>query len=213
MFRRSLILGIGAVLFASSISSADVLIDFESMPGGDKPSDFLAGFGISSVVKGGGGTNFQVRSFSAEPTIVVPSGHQLFLPSGGSFPTPTGLFTTTLTFETPVTFFSFTKAGDTSGTYGMAGWRAQGFDLNGALVDTEERNLSGGLDFPSPPPPVTFTLQGAEPIKSVVFTTNYNFQSTSGTVLLDDFRFAPIPEPTIGTIAGALGLIAMRRRR
>jgi len=214
---------LGLFTLAASLACGQVFIDFENITAGDQPSDFLAAYGIASITSSGGGTAIRVYDYGSEPIIVVPSGTKAFLPSGGLYPSPAGYFTTTLTFATPVTYFSFTKIaeqtipGHPSLTYGIAGWRAQAFDESGGLVDTAGIGLSGGLDFPSPTPNVEFTLAGSSYISSVVFTVNYNYMSSAGSVGIDNFQFAPVPEPTSGAVLAGVAALAgawlIRRRR
>jgi hypothetical protein len=204
------------ILFASfgQRSLLALTIDFESIPTGSLASNSLAAYGISSITSSGGGTGVAVYDYGSEPDIKAPSGTKVFLPSGGSFPNPNGFFDTTLTFASPIPSFQFSKIAEVNApyTYGIAGWRARALDASNAVVAEVQKNLSGGLDFPSPLPNQTFLLQGANTIKSVVFTVNYNFQSTSGTVGIDDFTF--VPEPTSLALAGlaaiAFGVTRLR---
>jgi hypothetical protein len=190
-----------------------ITIDFESIPAGGLASNSLAAYGISSVTFSGG-TGAQVYDYGSEPDIKAPSGTKVFLPSGGSFPSPTGFFDTTLVFTDTIPYFGFSKIAEVNApyTYGIAGWRARAFDAANNIVAEVQKNLNGGLDFPSPLPNQTFLLQGANTIKSVVFTVNYNFQSTSGTVGIDDFTF--VPEPTTLALGGlaTIGFGMVRRR-
>jgi hypothetical protein len=184
-----------AVVWAFGSSAAAITIDFESIPAGNVASNFLAPYGISSVTSSGGGTPVAVYDLTGQPDLQAPSGSKIFLPAGGAFPTPNGFFDTTLTFTDTVPSFQFSKIAEVNPpyTYGIAGWRARALDSSSNVVAEVNKNLNGGLDFPSPLPNETYLLQGASPIKSVVFTVNYNFQSTSGTVGIDDFTFVPEP--------------------
>jgi hypothetical protein len=188
-------------------------INFEALPAGLLPANGLAAYGISSVTYSGG-TGAQVYDYGSEPDIKAPSPTKVFLPSGGSFPTPNGIFDTTLTFDAPMEFFQFSKVAEVNPpyTYGIAGWRARAFDVNNVLVDEVQKNLAGGLDFPSPLPNQTFLLDGTNRIKSVVFSVNYNFQSTSGTVGIDDFVYR-VPEPSIFGMLSVGGMMLFGRRR
>jgi hypothetical protein len=211
--RQSLIFT--TIVFCAASAPMPVLaltIDFESLPTGAAGSGLLAPFGISSITSSGG-TGAQVYDYGSEPDIKAPSGTKVFLPSGGSFPTPNGFFDTTLTFANVVPSFQFSKIAEVNApyTYGIAGWRARAFDVNNVVVAEVEKNLNGGLDFPSSLPNQTFLLQGVNPIKTVVFTVNYNFQSTSGTVGLDDFTF--VPEPTTCALMGLAALVVTLRRQ
>lgn len=190
-------------------------IDFESLPAGALPANGLAAYGISSVTSSGG-TAVQIYDYGSEPDIKAPSPTKVFLPSGGSYPSPTGFFNTTLTFEAPMEFFQFSKIAEVNApyTYGIAGWRARAFDESNGMVAEVQKNLNGGLDFPSPLPNQTFLLQGANRIKSVVFTVNYNYQSTSGTVGIDNFVYR-VPEPSsviLSVMFGAVFVLIRRRR-
>ena len=215
MYRRiptALALGL---FLSTAVPSADArFINFESLPTGLLPANGLASYAISSVTYTGG-TGVQVYDFGGEPDIKAPSPTKVFLPSGGSFPTPSGFFDTTLTFETPMEYFQFSKIAEVNApyTYGIAGWRARAFDSGGGVVDEVQKNLAGGLDFPSPLPNETFLLQGANRIKTVVFTVNYNYQSTSGTVGVDNFSYR-VPEPATAALVslGAVLLLAPRAR-
>jgi hypothetical protein len=189
-------------------------INFESLPAGLLPANGLADYGISSVTYAGG-TGAQVYDYGSEPDIAAPSPTKVFLPSGGSFPNPNGFFDTTLTFATPMEYFGFSKIAEVNApyTYGIAGWRARAFDTSNNVVAEVQKNLNGGLDFPSPLPNQSFLLQGANRIKSVVFTVNYNFQSTSGTVGVDNFTYR-VPEPaTVALVAFGVALSLSRRPR
>lgn len=205
---------LGLFALAASFAHGQVLIDFEDIPDGAQPSNFLAAYGIASVTCVGG-TGFSVHDYSNEDYIVVPSGAKVFLPSGGAYPEPRDYFTTTLTFTAPVSYFSFSKIAEriigahTEITYGIAGWRAQAFDAVGGLVDTEGIGLTSGLDFPSPAPNAVFTLAGSHDISSVVFTVNYNWMSTSASVGIDNFEFAPaVPEPAMSAALAAVAALA-----
>jgi PEP-CTERM motif len=203
-----------ALLACAGRQSASALtINFESIPAGSLASNALAAYGISSITSSGG-TAVAVYDYGSEPDIKAPSGTKVFLPSGGSFPTPTGFFDTTLTFAAPVPSFQFSKIAEVNApyTYGIAGWRARALDASNGIVAEVQKNLNGGLDFPSPLPNQTFLLQGSANIKSVVFTVNYNFQSTSGTVGIDDFVFVPEPGTLSLAAMGIVGLAVMRRR-
>lgn len=202
------------VCVLSSHASAVIKIDFESIPTGNVASNFLAPYGISSVTTSGGGTPIAVYDVTGQD-LQAPSGTKIFLPSGGVFPTPNGFFDTTLTFTTAVPYFQFSKLAEKTSpyTYGIAGWRARALDSSSNILAEVQQNLNGGLDFPSPLPNQTYLLQGAGLIKTVVFTVNYNFQSTSGTVGIDDFTF--VPEPTSVTLLSLApcGLLGTLRRR
>jgi hypothetical protein len=190
-------------------------IDFETLTPGLLPANGLADYGISSVTYGSG-TGAQIYDYGNEPDIKAPSPTKVFLPSGGSFPAPAFmLFDTTLTFASPMEYFQFSKIAEVNApyTYGIAGWRARAFDSGGGFVAEVEKNLAGGLDFPSPLPNQTFLLQGANRIKTVVFTVNYNWQSTAGTVGIDDFRFR-VPEPaSVAMLAVGTAFVVLSRRR
>jgi hypothetical protein len=200
-----------AIALITVPARAFVLVDFESIPTGNPNANFLAAYGISSVITTGGvGDN--VYDSTGDPTFVPASGTRFYWPSAGAFPSPTGIFTTDFTFTYPVNYFSFYKIGVTNPTFGMAGWRAQAFDASNNVVATEDHNLSGGLDYPPPPTPTYYLLSGANPITKVIYSINYNYQSTTASAYFDDFQFDPVPEPT--TIA-LLPLAAafLRRRR
>jgi hypothetical protein len=209
----SLLLAGCAITCAIGTSVSAITIDFESFPAGSVASNFLAPYGISSVTSSGG-TSVAVYDYGSEPDIKAPSGTKVFLPSGGSFPNPNGFFDTTLTFTSEVPWFQFSKIAEVSApyTYGIAGWRARALDSSNNIVAEVQKNLNGGLDFPSPLPNQTFLLQGASPIKTVVFTVNYNFQSTSGTVGIDDFNFVPEPASLTLLCTAVWGAIGRRRR-
>jgi hypothetical protein len=207
------VLGVGLILVAAGSARAVTLIDFESIPTGPQASGFLSSYGIASVIQSGGVTAFEVRDMS-DPDAIVPSGVNMFLPGGFYYPNA-GVATTTLTFSTPVNYFQFKKYAEAQApyTYGIAGWKAEAYDAANVLVDSDGINFSGGLDFPSTSTQ-TYNLSGANPIQSVVISVNYNYQSTSGTVPIDDFQFDPVPEP--GSVLGMVGLAiigAMRRRK
>jgi hypothetical protein len=204
----------GCAIASAIVSSASAItIDFESIPAGSVASNFLAPYGISSVTSSGG-TSPAVYDYGSEPDIKAPSGTKVFLPSGGVFPSPTGFFDTTLTFTTAVPYFQFSKIAEVNApyTYGIAGWRARAFDSGSNIVAEVQKNLNGGLDFPSPLPNQTFLLQGASLIKTVVFTVNYNFQSTSGTVGIDDFTFVPEPASLTLLCTAVCAALGLRRR-
>jgi hypothetical protein len=188
-------------------------INFESLPTGLLPANGLAAYGISSVTYAGG-TGAQVYDYGSEPDIQAPSPTKVFLPSGGSFPNPNGFFDTTLVFDTPMEYFGFSKIAEVNApyTYGIAGWRARAFDASNNVVAEVQKNLNGGLDFPSPLPNQSFLLQGANRIKSVIFTVNYNFQSTSGTVGVDNFTYR-VPEPATAALLAVAALALTTRRR
>ncbi len=211
---RSVLFAGCAIACAIASSASAVTIDFESIPAGSVASNFLAPYGISSVTSSGGGTGIAVYDYGSEPDIKAPSGTKVFLPSGGSFPTPTGFFDTTLTFASTVPWFQFSKIAEVNApyTYGIAGWRARALDSASNIVAEVQKNLNGGLDFPSPLPNQTFLLQGASPIKTVVFTVNYNFQSTSGTVGIDDFTFVPEPASLALLCTAVCAALGIRRR-
>ncbi|MDZ4403637.1 PEP-CTERM sorting domain-containing protein [Prosthecobacter sp.] len=194
-----------------------VMIDFESITPGDQNSTFLQGYGISSVTTGGGG--LPTRVYADQPEAVLPSGTHFFTPSGGGYPNPAfssapDYFYTDLTFVTPVEYFSFYRATQNVPSYGTAGWQAVAYDAFNNVVDTEGVGLAGGLDYPPPANPVPYLLQGAADITKVRFRVNYNYQSTSGTVWIDDMQFNTTPEPSRCLLLG-LGLtgVMLRRRR
>ena len=93
----------------------------------------------------------------------------------------------------------------------MAGWKADAYSPTNALVDSEGIGFASGLDFPSPTIQ-SFNLAGADSIQTVVFSTNYNWMSTSGSVLLDDFSYSFVPEPMSAGVVVA-GSLLLRRRR
>jgi hypothetical protein len=207
MNHRSLLCASALALCASSASA--VLIDFESISDNGS-SGMLSSYGISSITQTGGTLPFQARSFAAEPNILCPSGSHVFLPGGHWYP-GYGIVTTTMTFATPITGLSFKKAGDTSGTYGMAGWKAEAYSPSSALVASTGIGFASGLDFPSPSIQ-SFALSGTDSIQTIVFSVNYNYMSSSGSVLLDDFSYTLVPEPASLAIIGA-GMMLPRRRR
>lgn len=213
MGTRSLIylaVGFFCAALASSVSART--IDFESLSTGPMAPNGLDDYGISSVTYSGG-TGPLVYDYGSEPDIQAPSPTKVFFPSGGSFPSPSGFFDTTLTFATPMEYFQFSKIAEVNApyTYGIAGWRARAFDSGNVMIDEVEENLAGGIDFPSPLPNEVYLLEGINRIKTVVFTVNYNFQSTAGTVGVDDFTFR-VPEPHSLVLLG-LGLAAIIARR
>lgn len=212
-----LLAGVLAVGMASGARATVTLIDFESIAAGTQASNFLQSYGISSVVHGGGGTTPVVYDNLAH--MVPASGTRIFAPSGGSYPSPAfpsqpDYFYTDLTLDTPATYFSFYRVTQSVGSYGTAGWQAVAYDALGNVVDTEGVNLAGGLDYPPPPNSVQYTLQGAADITKVRFRVNYNYQSTLGSVMLDDFEFDSVPEPAQGLLLGlgAAGMLLRRRR-
>jgi hypothetical protein len=209
MNRHSLIcIALGLVISAGASESSAVMINFESLPTGALAGNGLAAYRIVSITTSGG-TGAQIYDYGSGSDIQAPSPTKVFLPSGGLFPNPNGFFDTTLTFDTEMEYFRFSKIAEVAApfTYGIAGWRARAFDGSNGLVAEVQKNLNGGLDFPSPLPNQTFLLQGANGIKKVVFTVNYNFQSTSGTVGLDNFEFR-VPEPTSLVLFG-LGTVLL----
>lgn len=217
MLRVTLLAWVLAVSASPRAYATVTLIDFESVAAGTVASNSLQSYGISSVTFGGGGLAPVV--YDGLANMVMPSGTHLFAPSGGSYPNPAfpstpDYFYTDLVLDSPASYFSFFRVTQDVPSYGTAGWQAVAYDALGNVVDTEGVNLGGGLDYPPPPTPVKYTLQGAAEITKVRFRVNYNYQSTAGTVMLDDFEFDSVPEPTHGVLLGfgAAGMLLRRRR-
>lgn len=213
---RKLLHYCAAAALAIGVSSArGNFINFESVPTGVLAPDALASYGISSISQSGSGIVDPVQCrYMAGPDHIVPSGVNMFMPAGYWYPNQ-GTATTTLEFSTPVNSFSFKKLAEAEApiTVGIAGWKVEAFDESSTLVDSDGINLAGGLDFPSPGPiNQSFALSGSTPIKTVVFTVNFNYMSSIGTVPVDDFQFDPIPEPALGGAALVLHALCRRHR-
>jgi hypothetical protein len=196
-------------------AAAGTTIDFEIFSPGAKSSDFLIGYGISAV-ESTGGTPFEVHDFSGDADIQAPSGMKVFLPSGGSAPAMGGMFFTSLIFSAEIPWFQFSTIAEVNEpyTYSNAGWVVRAFDVNDGIIDEIERGFNEGIDLASPLTNEVHRLHGSSNIKWVMFGVSYNFQSTSGTVALDDFVFEPVPEPAALSLVlvGSVLLFAMMRR-
>jgi hypothetical protein len=194
--------GMAALSLLAPLAVADsiVTVDFDNLPVGPVAVNALEPYGISSIISSGGGIPAAV--YNCPSCGAVVEGSQNFLAtSGGSYPSPTGIFSTTLIFDNPTSFFSFYKLGYSVSSVGVAGWDATAYDAGNNVVASVGVNLSGGLDYPPSPTPVQYSLSGANPITEVVFRSNYNYESTIGAVEVSDFQFtAPAPAPEPGTL-------------
>lgn len=213
---RRVVLGtIASLAGFASTSQAATLIDFESVPTGALASNALSAYGVLSITSVGGPIPTSVRDMSdVANELMISSPVNAFHPPAFFWP-QTGTASATLTFAQGATSMSFTKIAEhnTSNgvTVGFPGWKAEAYDSSNNLVDFEDDGYASGLDFPNTSI-LTYTLSGSSPIDHVVFSVNYNGQSTLGTIYLDDFNLSYVPEPTTLGLIGAVGALALRRR-
>lgn len=222
--KRSRVAAILAALFicVCPAMAGTVTLNFDDIPEGFLPVDALQAYGIDSFVSSAGSYPAAVYRCGEGCANVLPGGSGSFLATaGGSYPAPTGYFTTTLTFHDPTPYFSFFKSGYSVGSFGVAGWQADAYDSESNLVASVGVGLAFGLDYPPSPTPVSYTLSGEADITSVVFTSHYNYWSTAGSVQVANFSYdtpEAVPEPaTVGMALLGLGLtirgVSARRRR
>ena len=221
MMKGSKVLGAIALTMFLALPAAavgTVTINFDDLPNGDLPVGALSSYGINSITSSGGSVPAHVYDANDCPSCgyVPPAGsHKFLVTAGGAYPGPTGYFYTTLIFDYATPFFSFYKLGYSVPSVGVAGWSATAYNAADSVVDSVGVNLFGGLDYPPSPTAVPYTLSGSG-ITKVVFTSNYNYQSTTGAVQVGDFQFG-VPEPgTLPTfvfagIALAIGVLRKRQ--